>query len=144
MLWRAMPLAVLCACATAGGPPRVISSTAAPPAIGPYSQAVDAGGFVFLAGQIAIDPSTGQLVHGDIRTQTERVLRNLEAVLAAAGLGLDRVVKTTVYMTDLAEFSAMNEVYARFFPRPPPARATVQVAALPRGARVEIEAVALR
>lgn len=144
MLWRLLPFALICGCSTSTGASRILSSEAAPRAIGPYSQAVSAGGFIFLAGQIAIDPSTGQLVDGDIRVQTERTLRNLEGVLSEAGLGLDRVVNTTVYMTDLAEFGAMNEVYARFFPRNPPARATVQVAALPRGARVEIAAVAAR
>jgi 2-iminobutanoate/2-iminopropanoate deaminase len=150
MLRCAAPLVLLavcacaCACAPADPAPRPVSSDAAPRAIGPYSQAIDAGRFVFLAGQIAIDPATNQLVDADIRVQTERVLRNLEAVLAAAGLRMEHVVQTTVYMTDLSEFPAMNEVYAQFFPRNPPARATVQVAALPRGARVEIAAVAAR
>lgn len=126
----------------AGGSRAIVSSDGAPKAIGPYSQAVEADGFVFLSGQVAIDPATQQMVAGGIEEQTERVLRNLEAVLKGAGLGMGDVVKTTVYVTDLGEFAKMNEVYARFFPKDPPARATVQVAALPKGARVEIEAVA--
>jgi len=114
----------------------------APAAIGPYSQAVRVGGFLFCSGQIPLDPATGKLVPGGIAEQTERVLRNLEAVLAAAGGSLSAVVKTTVYLVDLGEFPAMNAVYARFFPGDPPARATVEVSKLPAGARVEIEAVA--
>jgi 2-iminobutanoate/2-iminopropanoate deaminase len=131
------------ACASSGGR-RTLASDQAPKAIGPYAQAVEAGGVVYLAGQIAIDPSTGQMVTGDIVAQTERVLMNLEAVLAAAGLKPQNIVKTTVYMTDLGEFAKMNEVYARWFPTDPPARATVQVVALPKGARIEIEAIARR
>lgn len=120
-----------------------VSSPQAPAAIGPYSQAVRSGDLLFLSGQIPLDPATGQLVAGGIEAQTERVVKNLEAVLAAAGASLKDVVKTTVYLTDLGEFQAFNAAYARFFGEPPaPARATVQVAALPRGARVEIEAVA--
>ena len=120
-----------------------VSSPQAPAAIGPYAQAVRSGDLLFLSGQIPLDPATGQLVGGGIEAQTERVLKNLEAVLAAAGASLKDVVKTTVYLTDLGEFQAFNAAYARFFGEPPaPARATVQVAALPRGARVEIEAVA--
>jgi 2-iminobutanoate/2-iminopropanoate deaminase len=132
-------LLILAACAA---PRRTVASDQAPRAIGPYSQAVEAGGFLFCAGQIALDPGTGGLVEGGIEAETERVLKNLEAVLAAAGRRTGDVVKTTVYLVDLGDFPKMNEVYGRFFPRDPPARATVQVAALPKGARVEIEAVA--
>ncbi len=120
-----------------------IQTGAAPQAIGPYSQAISANGFVFASGQIPIDPSTGQFVGGGIAEQTEQVLRNLAAVLEAAGSGLDRVVKTTVFLADMEEFVAMNEVYGRFFNNEPPARATVQAARLPRDARVEIDAIAL-
>ena len=120
-----------------------IQTENAPAAIGPYSQAIKAGGFVFVSGQVAIDPQTGQFVAGGITEQTARVLKNLQAVLEAAGSSLDQVVKTTVFLADMKEFSAMNEVYATFFPDPPPARATVAAAGLPRDARVEIEAVAL-
>lgn len=109
----------------------------------PYNQAIKAGGLVFCAGQVAIDPEGGALVGDDIAAQTHRALRNLQAVLEGAGSGLDQVVKTTVFMTDLGEFGAMNEVYAEYFTSDPPARSTVQVAGLPAGARVEIEAVAL-
>jgi 2-iminobutanoate/2-iminopropanoate deaminase len=123
---------------------QALASAAAPRALGPYSQAVLAGGFVFCAGQVGLDPATGKLVGGGIASETGRVLDNLSAVLAAAGLGLADVVKTTVYLADLGEFAAMNEVYARYFTLPYPARATVQVTALPAGARVEIEAVAVR
>jgi 2-iminobutanoate/2-iminopropanoate deaminase len=123
---------------------QAIASTAAPRALGPYAQAVEAAGFVFCAGQVGLDPASGKLVGGGIVRETERVLDNLSAVLAAAGLGLGDVVKTTVYLVDLGEFGAMNEVYARYFVAPHPARATVQVAGLPAGARVEIEAVAVR
>jgi len=120
-----------------------IQTEKAPAAIGPYSQAIKAGGLVFASGQIPIDPETGEFVAGGIAEQTERVLKNLAAVLEAAGSGLDQVVKTTVFLADMKEFSGMNEVYATFFSEPPPARATVAAAGLPRGARVEIEAVAL-
>jgi len=120
-----------------------IQTEHAPAAIGPYSQAIKAGGFVFASGQIPIDPETGEFVRGGIREQTERVLKNLAAVLEAAGSGLDHVVKTTVFLADMREFAPMNEVYARFFIGVPPARATVAAAGLPRDARVEIEAVAL-
>ncbi len=115
----------------------------APQAIGPYSQAIRAGGFIFCAGQTPLDPASMQLIEGDIEAQTRRVLQNLAAVLAAAGSGLDRVVKTTVFMQDLGEFARMNAVYAEFFPAIPPARSTVQVAGLPRGAQIEIECIAL-
>ena len=115
----------------------------APGAIGPYSQAIKAGGFVFASGQIPTDPKTGQFVAGGISEQTEQVLKNLAAVLEAAGSSLDQVVKTTVFLADMKEFAGMNDVYARFFSTTPPARATVAAAGLPRNARVEIEAVAL-
>ena len=121
----------------------VIVSTGAPAAIGPYSQAIRAGGMVFVSGQIPLDPATGQVVDGGIAAQAERVLDSLRAILDASGSGLERVVKTTVFLTDLGTFAEVNEVYARFFPQEPPARATVQVAALPRGVGIEIEAVAL-
>jgi 2-iminobutanoate/2-iminopropanoate deaminase len=120
-----------------------IQTENAPAAIGPYSQAIKAGGFVFASGQIPIDPQTGQFVAGGIAEQTRQVLKNLGAVLEAAGSSLDQVVKTTVFLADMKEFSGMNEVYATFFSSPPPARATVAAAGLPRDARVEIEAVAL-
>jgi 2-iminobutanoate/2-iminopropanoate deaminase len=120
-----------------------IVTHAAPAAIGPYSQAIRSGGFVFLSGQIPLDPSTGQLVEGGIKKETERVLDNLAAVLAAAGLAFEHVVKTTIYLVDLGDFQAVNEAYGQRFHRTPPARATVQVAALPRGARVEIDAIAV-
>jgi len=120
-----------------------IQTEHAPGAIGPYSQAIKAGDFVFASGQIPIDPQTGEFVAGGIREQTERVLKNLAAVLEAAGTGLDQVVKTTVFLADMGEFAAMNEVYGKFFTDVPPARATVAAASLPRGARVEIEAIAL-
>jgi 2-iminobutanoate/2-iminopropanoate deaminase len=120
----------------------VVSDTA-PQAIGPYSQAIDAGGMVFVSGQIPLDAG-GKLVTGSISEQTERVIKNLAVILAAADLSLASVVKTTVYMTDLGQFAAMNEVYARHFQEPFPARATVQVGALPKGVAVEIDAVAVR
>ena len=120
-----------------------IQTQNAPAAIGPYSQAIKAGGFVFVSGQIPIDPATGAFVAGGIAEQTERVLKNLAAVLEAAGSGLDQVVKTTVFLADMKEFAGMNEVYATFFSGPPPARATVAAAGLPKDALVEIEAVAL-
>src|SRR5215212_3808720 len=120
-----------------------IQTENAPAAIGPYSQAIKANGLVFASGQIPTDPETGEFVAGGIAEQTERVLRNVAAVLEAAGSSLDRVVKTTVFLADMNEFTAMNEVYAKFFTEVPPARATVQAARLPRDARVEIEAVAL-
>ncbi len=123
---------------------RPISTNAAPAAIGPYSQAIASGDLVFCAGQVGLDPVTGELVSGGIEAQAERAIRNLGAVLDAAGLGYAHVVKSTVYLVDLEEFGAMNAVYARFFSDPWPARATVGVAALPRGARVEIDAIAAR
>jgi 2-iminobutanoate/2-iminopropanoate deaminase len=115
----------------------------APNAIGPYSQAIRANGFVFASGQIPLDPATMQIVDGGIREQTERVMNNLSAVLKAAGSSLDRVVKTTVFLADLTDFVDMNEIYGRFFKDTPPARSTVQVSRLPRDVRVEIDVVAL-
>ena len=124
---------------------RAITSKEAPKALGPYSQAIAAGDFVFLSGQIGLDPATGNLVDGGIEQQTERALRNLTAVLWAAGASLDHVIKTTVFMTDLGQFAAMNTVYAKFFPgEAPPARATVQVAALNVGARIELQMIAAK
>lgn len=121
----------------------IIQTEHAPNAIGPYSQAVKANGLIFASGQIPIDPQTGQFVPGGVAEQTEQVLKNLAAVLEAAGSGLDRIVKTTVFLADMQEFGAMNEVYGKFFKESPPARATVEAAGLPRAARVEIEAIAL-
>ena len=120
-----------------------ISSSAAPRAVGPYSQAVRAGDFLFVSGQVALDPTTGALVDGGIEEQTGRVLRNLAAILEAGGSGLDRVVKATVYLTNLADFAAMNGVYADFFPNDKPARVCVEVSALPRGSAIEVDAIAL-
>ena len=122
----------------------VISTAEAPTAVGPYSQAIAAGPLLFCSGQIPLEPSTGVLIEGDISSQTERVLQNLGAVLRAHGLGMEHVVKTTVFMTDLGNFGEMNTVYAQYFPSDPPARSTIQVAALPKGANVEIEAIALK
>jgi 2-iminobutanoate/2-iminopropanoate deaminase len=123
---------------------RIIATDGAPKAIGPYSQAVAAGELIFCAGQVALDPASGESVTGDVRVQTERVLDNLTAVLAAAGSDLRHVVKTTVYLIDFNDFAAMNEVYAKRFGDHRPARATVGVSALPKGLRVEIECVAIR
>ncbi len=123
---------------------RTIATEQAPAAIGPYSQGVQAGNFVFTAGQVALDPATGQLVAGSIEEQTRQTLRNLQAILAAAGCSMADVVKTTVFLVDLNDFKAMNSVYAEFFPIAPPVRSTVQVSALPLGARIEIEAVAFK
>jgi 2-iminobutanoate/2-iminopropanoate deaminase len=122
---------------------QIIATEHAPQAIGPYSQAIVANGFVFASGQIPIDPATGQFVEGGIVEQTEQVLRNVSKLLEAAGTSLARVVKTTVFLADMNDFAAMNETYARFFDAEPPARSTVQAARLPRDARVEIEVVAL-
>lgn len=119
-----------------------VSTEKAPAAIGPYSQAVWTGSLLFCSGQIPLDPATGKMVPGGIEEQTERVLANLEAVLSSAGLTLSSVVKTTVYLADLADFPAMNAVYAKYFRQSLPARATVQVAKLPAGAKVEIDAIA--
>ena len=120
-----------------------IQTDNAPKAIGPYSQAIKANGFIFASGQVAFDPATMQIIEGGIREQTERVLRNLAAVLEAAGSHLDRVVKTTVFLADMNEFAAMNEVYGSFFGDLPPARSTVEVKRLPRDVRVEIDVIAL-
>lgn len=125
---------------------QVIATDRGPKAIGPYSQAIKvtgANGFVFISGQIALDPATNQLVEGDTAAQTVRVMENLKGILEAAGSSLDRVVKTTVYLKDIADFAAMNEVYGRYFAKEPPARATVEVARLPRDVRVEIDLIAL-
>jgi len=120
-----------------------VATDRGPKAIGPYSQAIKANGFVFLSGQIALDPRTQQIVEGDIATQTERVLENLKGIVEAAGSSIQRVVKTTVFLADMNDFGAMNEVYGRYFVVHPPARSTVEVARLPRNVRVEIDLIAL-
>jgi 2-iminobutanoate/2-iminopropanoate deaminase len=120
----------------------IISTDRAPKALGAYSQAVVSHGFAFLSGQIPLDPATGQLVVGDIAQQTERVLENLKAVLESSGSSLAQVVKTTVYLADMGDFAVMNEVYARYFPAQPPARATIEAARLPRDVRIEIDCIA--
>jgi 2-iminobutanoate/2-iminopropanoate deaminase len=122
----------------------IVATEAAPQAIGPYSQAIQIGNFVFTSGQIPIDPKTGVFVEGGIAEQTEQVLRNLAEVLRAAGTGMEAVVKTTVFLADMDDFAAMNEVYGRYFSNEPPARSTVQAARLPRDARVEIDAIAVK
>ncbi|NOY76760.1 MAG: RidA family protein [Calditrichaeota bacterium] len=122
----------------------IISTDQAPAAIGPYSQGVSAeGSFIFTAGQIPINPKTGELLSGDIQTQTRQVLENVKAVLKAAGAGLENVVKTTVFLLDMNDFAAMNEVYAQYFPQNPPARSAVQVARLPKDVKIEIECIAV-
>jgi len=121
----------------------IISTEHGPKAIGPYSQAVKANGFVFTAGQVALDPATGSVVGTEIKAQTERVMENLKGIVEAAGSSLHKVVKTTVFLKDMNEFSSMNEVYARYFPAAPPARSTVEVSRLPKDVRVEIEVIAL-
>ena len=123
---------------------QVVTTEKAPKAIGPYSQAIVTGDLVYTSGQIALDPATQQMVTGDVRAQTERVMENLAAVLQAAGVGFDNVVKATIFVADLGDFATVNEIYGKRFPRSPPARSTVQVAALPKGARVEIELIARR
>jgi 2-iminobutanoate/2-iminopropanoate deaminase len=123
-------------------PRRVVTSAQAPAPVAAYSQAIASGDLLFCSGQIAIDPQTGQMVPGGIEAETEQVLKNLQAVLAAAGASLADVVKTTVYLADFSEFAAMNGIYVRAFATEPPARATVGVAALPRGAKIELEAIA--
>jgi 2-iminobutanoate/2-iminopropanoate deaminase len=120
-----------------------IQTERAPKAIGPYSQAIKANGFIFASGQIPLDPETMQIVEGGIRQQTERVMSNLKAVLEAAGSSFERVVKTTVYLSDLGDFAEMNETYGRFFGEAPPARSTVEVRRLPRDVRIEIDVIAL-
>src|SRR5437879_5397325 len=122
---------------------KIISTSEAPGAIGPYSQAVRSGRFLFCSGQIPLDPKSGQIVAGDIAAQTRRVLDNITAVLKAEGLSFQNIAKTTVFLIDLADFQTVNEIYASYFKQAPPARSTVQVAALPKGARVEIEAIAV-
>jgi 2-iminobutanoate/2-iminopropanoate deaminase len=121
---------------------KIISTPNAPPAIGPYSQAVVSNGFAFVSGQVPLDPATGKIVDGDIAKQTQRVLENLKAVLEACGSSLAQVVKTTVFLKDIGEFAGMNEVFARYFPENPPARATIEAARLPRDVRVEIDCIA--
>jgi len=121
----------------------VISTKDAPQAIGPYSQAIRANGFVFVSGQIPTDPATQQIIQGDVAAQTERVLKNLSAILKATGSGLEKVVRSTVYLKDMGDFAAMNEVYGRHFTSAPPARATVEVARLPKDVLVEIDVIAL-
>ena len=121
----------------------VVSTAAAPAALGSYSQGIDAGPFVFVSGQLPVDPATGE-IPDDAAAQAERAFANVRAILAAAGLGLEHVAKTTVFLSDLADFAAVNEVYSRMFSAPFPARSCVQAAALPRGARLEVEAIAVR
>jgi 2-iminobutanoate/2-iminopropanoate deaminase len=123
---------------------RAVSTGGAPTAIGPYSQAIAADGFVFCSGQVGLDPTTGELVEGGIEAQADRALRNLAAVLDAAGAAMADVVKTSVFLADIGDFAALNAVYARHMPEPPPARSTFAVGALPKGALVEIEAIARR
>ena len=124
-------------------PKKHVTTDKAPQPIGPYSQGVIAGGFLFVSGQIPIDPATNELVGGDIQTQTRRVLDNLVGILKDAHLGPEDVVKTTVFLTDLNEFAGMNEVYARYFGKEPPARSTIQAAALPRGVKIEMDLIAV-
>ena len=122
---------------------KIISTSDAPAAVGPYSQAVRVGSTIYCAGQIPLDPKSGQIVSQDISAQTRRVLDNITAVLGAEGLSFENIAKTTIFLTDLADFQTVNEIYASYFTKEPPARSTVQVAALPKGARVEIEAIAV-
>ena len=119
-----------------------VSTTAAPAALGPYSQAIQAGQFMFVSGQVPIDPATGQLVQGTIAEETRRVFENVEAILKAGGASFQHVVRTTVYLADISDFAAMNEVYATFFTAPQPARSTIQAARLPRDARIEVDVIA--
>ena len=121
---------------------KIIATPKAPAAIGPYSQAIRIGDFLYTSGQISLDPETMEMITGDIEVETEKVLKNLEAILKADGLDLNNIIKTTVYLIDLSEFARMNQVYEKFFSKTKPARACVQVAALPKGAKVEIDAVA--
>jgi 2-iminobutanoate/2-iminopropanoate deaminase len=121
----------------------VISTKDAPQAIGPYSQAIKAGGFVFASGQVAIDPATQQVTSGDVAAQTDRVLKNISGILKAAGSGLEKVVRTTVFLKNMSDFATMNEVYARYFTSAPPARSTVEAARLPKDVLVEIDVIAL-
>jgi 2-iminobutanoate/2-iminopropanoate deaminase len=122
---------------------KIISTSEAPAAIGPYSQAVRSGNFVFCSGQIPLDPKSGQIVSGDIATQTRRVLDNIGAVLKAEGLTFENIVKTTIFLTDLGDFQTVNETYGSYFKQQAPARSTVQVSALPKGAKIEIEVIAV-
>ena len=122
---------------------QVVSAPDAPKAMGAYSPAIKAGNLLFISGQIPVDPSTGNLIQGDIAAQAEQVMRNLTALLGAAGVGFDHVVRTTVYLADMNDFAGMNEVYSRFIVDPPPARATVQVARLPRDVKIEVDAIAV-
>jgi 2-iminobutanoate/2-iminopropanoate deaminase len=122
---------------------KIISTSEAPAALGPYSQAVRIGSTIYCAGQIPVDPKSGQIVSKDISEQTRRVLDNISAILKAEGLSFENIVKTTIFLTDLADFQTVNEIYASYFKQAPPARSTVQVAALPKGARIEIEAIAV-
>jgi 2-iminobutanoate/2-iminopropanoate deaminase len=122
---------------------KIISTSEAPAAVGPYSQAVRVGSTVYCAGQIPLDPKSGQIVSKDISEQTRRVLDNISAILKAEGLSFENIVKTTIFLTDLADFQTVNEIYGSYFKQTPPARSTVQVAALPKGARIEIEAIAV-
>ena len=122
---------------------KVIQTDKAPKAIGPYSQAIQAGNFLFLSGQIPIDPKTGELVEGDIRQQTKQVLENIKGVLTSQGLRMDDVIKVTIFLKEIGNFNQVNEVYASYFPSSPPARSTVEVSQLPRNAGLEIEAIAL-
>jgi len=121
----------------------IIATKGAPQAIGPYSQAVRAGGFVFVSGQVAIDPATQQVISGDVAAHTDRVLKNMSAILNAAGTGLERVVRSTVFLKNMDDFAAMNQVYAKYFTAAPPARSTVEVARLPKDVLVEIDVIAL-
>ena len=122
---------------------KVIQTEKAPKAIGPYSQAIQAGNFLFLSGQIPLDPETGELVKGDIRQQTKQVLENIKGVMESQKLGMENVVKVTIFLKDIGNFNQVNEIYATYFPSSPPARSTVEVAKLPRDADIEIEAIAL-
>ncbi len=122
---------------------RIIQTDQAPAAIGPYSQAVRVGNFLYTSGQIALDPQSGEFLSGEIEQETERTIENISAILTAGGLSLDNVIKTTVYLTDLSHFTRMNHIYEKYFSGNKPARACVQVAALPKGAKVEIEAIAI-
>jgi 2-iminobutanoate/2-iminopropanoate deaminase len=122
---------------------RAIHTDKAPKAIGPYSQAIEAGNFIFLSGQIPLDPKTGELIRGDIRKQTQQVLENIKGVLESQGLGMENVVKATLFLKEISNFNQVNEVYATYFPSSPPARSTVEVSKLPRDADIEIEAIAL-
>jgi 2-iminobutanoate/2-iminopropanoate deaminase len=121
---------------------KIISTSEAPAAVGPYSQAIRIGNFVFCSGQIPLDPKTGEIVPGDVNAQTRRVMENIAAVLRAEGLGFENVVKSTIFLTNLADFQSINELYGSYFNNQPPARSTVQVSALPKGAKVEIEVIA--